>query len=116
MKYKDKNTLIISEKNSDKPDVFDYGWGYSDRERKRNNKREVDKFAKGIVCYVSKDWWECLSDSDRENIYNDYYSSKNSCIRSGITFSTPTWILKIKSEYKPDMQLYRDRMINKVLL
>jgi len=114
MKYKDKNTLISHSKHLDRVESRD-PWNLTDRERRRIEKKNHKRFIVKFAGRIEKDWWECLSDNDKSKIYREYINllsiSKNSGNKPDIT----RWISMIKKDFKPDVQLYRERKINNLL-
>lgn len=126
MKYKDKNTLISHGKHLDRIESRD-PWNITDRERRRIEKKNHKKFITKFVGKIEKDWWECLSDDDKSKIYREYNKilsiSKNTgnkpvqflILRHNVRTDIDGWISMIKMDFKPDVQLYRERKINKLL-
>lgn len=100
-KYKDKHTLIGWQKELDKEDFSE-----SVRERRRKNNKEIKKFCLKMSLY-DKDWWDCISESDKNSIWHDWTWNSGKYI--------PKFIKKIKKIYKIDQSLYRDKKISRLL-
>lgn len=100
-KYKDKHTLIGWQKELDKEDFSE-----SVRERRRKNNKEIKKFCLKMSLY-DKDWWDCISESDKNSIWRDWTWNSGKYI--------PKFIKKVKKIYKIDQSLYRDKKISRLL-
>jgi hypothetical protein len=109
MKYFDKNTMISQNKHLDK-DVRNPWDPIGDREQRRLDKKNYKKFLTKFSGNIKKDWWECLSPEDQKSIYKEY----EHILRMHRVFPK-CWISMVKEDYKPNVQLYRERMIDNVL-
>lgn len=114
MKYKDKNTLISHCKHLDRLESID-PWITTDRVRKRIEKKNHKKFILKFAGKIEKDWWECLNDNDKSKIYREYMNILSISKKSGNKPNILEWISMIKKDFKPNIQLYRERKINKLL-
>lgn len=103
-KYRDKHTLIGWQKELDKEDFSESG-----RARSRKNSRELKRFCLKMLLY-DRDWWDCVSENDRHSIWHDWTWNSGRYIRS-----FPKFIERVKSIYKVDQSLYRDKKINRLL-
>ncbi len=114
MKYNDRNTLLSHSKHLDKIENSD-PWNLTDREQRRLDKKNYKKFLVKFSSVIKKDWWECLSTTDQKSIYREYQNILRVSYRNRTQPEFKSWFVKIKEEYKPNVQLYRERMIDNVL-
>lgn len=114
MKYNDKNTLISNDKHLNRVENRD-PWNLTDREQRRLDKKNYKKFLTKFSGRIKKDWWECLSTSDQKSIYREYQNILRVSYRNRTQPEFKRWLTKLKEEYKPNVQLYRERMIDNVL-
>jgi hypothetical protein len=114
MKYFDKNTMISQNKHLDK-DVRNPWDPIGDREQRRLDKKNYKKFLTKFSGNIKKDWWECLSPEDQKSIYKEYEHILRMCKYNRNVPDFKKWISMVKEDYKPNVQLYRERMIDNVL-
>lgn len=116
MKYFDKNTMISQGKHLDREEDS-YGRPIiSDREQRRLDKKNYKKFLLKFSSYLSKDWWECLDPLDQKNIYKEYEHILRVCSQNRNKPDFKKWLSMVKEDYKPNVQLYRERMIDNILM
>jgi len=118
MKYFDKNTMISQGKHLDREEDSTDVYGrpiVSDREQRRLDKRNYKKFLLKFSSLLNKDWWECLTEDDRKSIYQEYEKVLRISHRARVKPDIKKWIEMVKKDYKPNVQLYRERMIENVL-
>ncbi len=107
MKYKDRHTINSWNKSVDRLELKSE-WGvHNERNRNtiRKSQRQKQKIFNKIICHVDRDWWECISENDKDRIYSEYFYFHR----------FEDFITCIKNKYKVDMSLYRDKKINKIL-
>jgi len=114
MKYFDKNTMISQSKHLDKDERNPWD-PLSDREQRRLDKKNYKKFLIKFSGKIKKDWWECLSPEDQKSIYKEYEYVLRVSSRSKKKPDFKKWVSMIMEDYKPNVQLYRERMIDNVL-
>ena len=95
MKYFDKNTMISQNKHLDK-DVRNPWDPIGDREQRRLDKKNYKKFL-------------------TKSIYKEYEHILRMCKYNRNVPDFKKWISMVKEDYKPNVQLYRERMIDNVL-
>lgn len=114
MKYFDKNTMI-SQSNHLNKELRNPWDPLSNREQKRLDKKNYKKFLIKFSGKIKKDWWECLDEKDKKSIYKEYEYVLRVSRNSGNKPDFKKWISMVKEDYKPNVQLYRERMIYNVL-
>jgi hypothetical protein len=122
MKYNDKHSIKAHQKhvskmeNDDKP--LHWGFGQDpdkwDRRTKREYERNSKKFNQEVYHHINREWWDSLSFNDRVSIHNDWGVT----VRSPMGFKPINfgeWIKNAVKKYKPDISIYRDKVIDKLL-
>lgn len=104
IKYRDKHTLIGWQKELNKEDFSE-----SSRTRNRKNSREFKRFCFRMSLH-DKDWWDCVSENDKYNIWHNWDFNNDKYIRN-----FPKFLIYVKNTYKIDQSLYRDKKINRLL-
>jgi len=114
MKYKDIMTINSWNKQIDKLDQPD-----SDRKRRRERERELKNFSQSICLIVDKDWWDCVDEKQKWNMFCDWssvrYRSRCYSHSAFTPISFKEWVMNIKETIFIDKGLYREKKINKVL-
>lgn len=103
MKYHDQQTRKINVKWSERPEYqFDMF---------AHEKRYAKKFKLKVYKYVEREWWDSLHDYQQKSAIRDWVSivgvNKKSDFKS--------WILKYRMENKPDITIYREKILNNLL-
>lgn len=114
MKYNDKQSIKWRQKQDERSDTK------SDRTKRRELERQFVKFGIKVCKYVESDWWDCLEFSDKNNLYNGWL---NLSMNPNMRYKDPDfiesefikWIKSKRIEIKPNMALYRDKKLNKIL-
>ena len=110
-KYKDKGTFLSYQRQIDKIDAEK-----SQRAIRREKQRELEKFTILICQYVTKEWWTSFSLEKQLEIKQKWSDANFRWHYHG--FEQPNfenWLVGIKSIYKPDIDTYRDKIIDKLL-
>jgi hypothetical protein len=121
MKYKDKRFQKYQDKQRD--GVYDNHYSYK---TERQVRREIEHyhsvaFSKFFLGKFDKDWWVCLSSSQRDEIISQY-NTQIEYIKSGLEtwanfdlFETiEEWFEHIKSNYKCDVVKFRELKFKKI--
>ena len=110
MKYKDKNTIRLVQKQLNKDDA------YSQRTERRKRERELKKFTMRICAVVDKIWWNSLKLTDRERAYRDWLYHERDCfLYQNNTPDFKSWAINFQKNNKPDTALYRENRIADLL-
>lgn len=109
MRYHDKKTLILNKRHLDKEDSVIY----SDRVKKRLEIKKQQDFIDRFSSKLDRDFWKCLSESDRDKIVKEYYYIQQMS-RHGRS-NRPDWDRWVKMVKKDYLSAYRDSVINKLL-
>lgn len=113
MIYKDKSTLRWQRKQLEKDD-----YSKSDRTIRREEKRNLEKFRVKVCKYVDSDWWDSFTTSEQMSIYrswlNVFWESKFTSRRPSDN-DFDKWIKKKYDEVKPNISVYRDKKLDRIL-
>ena len=121
MKYQDKRFQKFQEKQRDGFTGSEFSWK-SDRQIKREREHYHSiVFSKFFQNKFDRDWWNCLKDSERDEI-SSHYNWQLEFAKSGYEMwssyelfeSTEEWVDFIKSKYKPDMVKFRELKFKKI--
>ena len=110
MKYNDKNTLISNSNYLDR-DLQTM----TTRESRRLDKIKYKKFLSKFSTHINKDWWDCLDVKDQRSIYREYENILRISKRTNKKPNFKSWVYMIRRDYKPNVQLYRDCVIDNLL-
>lgn len=102
MKYKDKITILNSNKHIDRLDSNHF----SNRKVKRNTLLRIKNFYIVYKDFINENWWECISMYNKSDII--YYFDKSNT-------NYKEYFKRMESEYKADKKIYRDNIIKKIL-
>jgi hypothetical protein len=119
MKYKDKNVLNSWNKQVNKLYEED-----SNRKINRKYERDLNKFSKSICLILDKEWWECVSNDQKNVLFNEWmHISRNATSSTKYRHKPPcleiifeNWAKEIKKIITIDKALYREKRINKLIL
>ena len=123
MKYKDNR--FIKHQDKQRNGEFDFYNDRSDRSlRREREKKHILFFNKNLLHKkVEKDWWNSLSDGDKDRVSGSYYNQEimNNGESGEFMWSTEEWfdtweewVDHIYSEYKPNMIKYRELKLKKL--
>lgn len=119
MMYKDKSTLRWQRKQLEKDD-----YSKSDRNIRREEKRNLEKFRVKVCKYVDSDWWDSFTTSEQMSIYRSWLNSGDEWVfwKSKFTSTKQSsdndfdkWIKRKYDEVKPNMSVYRDKKLDRIL-
>lgn len=99
MKYKDKNTLILNNKNILRSE---YESSINSRNYRRKKIFQLEKIRNFVE---DKDWWDSLTKQEMEYIYYSFYNSKRK----------PDWEKSIKFIYPGNINKKRQLKIDKII-
>jgi hypothetical protein len=110
--YKDKVTVRLESKYSQRESMSN-----SDRNIRRQEEREYQKFVKLVYSYLEKDWWDSVDGSIQNRLYNEWKHERLYVARQrgSIKDAFIRWVKIIRLEVKPNCSLYRDKIIDKLL-
>lgn len=119
MMYKDKSTLRWQRKQLEKDD-----YSKSDRTLRREEKRNLEKFRVRVCRYVDSDWWDSFTTSEQMSIYRSWLNSGDEWVFWKSKFTSTKqpsdndfdkWIKRKYDEVKPNMSVYRDKKLDRIL-
>lgn len=108
MKYRDRSTIKMNSKWTDKKEnqLIEPVW-YNP------SKKDIKRWAAKIP--MSMIWWESLSDGDKSSVYFDFNYRKKSIYVTGIELSDQSIIKELYDKYKPRLDVKRELIINDLL-
>lgn len=115
MKYNDKGTKRAYAKQQDR-----YDEEKSDRAVRRELERNYIKFTYKVYKYIDRDWWESVDESTRKKLYSEWtYIVHDSLIGQPNAKLDPAgfenWIKMVKRDIKPNVLIYRNKVLNRLL-
>ena len=117
MKYKDKLTTRLEANHSNQLlDRDPWGNDISNRASRRKEERRFKQFTLDVYRYLEKDWWDSVDEETKKKLYNEWFGIIR-LSNSGI-YNTPDfkkWITQVRKDIKPNVLLYRDKILNKIL-
>ena len=122
MKYKDNR--FVKHQDKQRNGEFDYYHNKSERTLKRERERKHILFFNKNLLHrkVEKDWWNSLSDGDKDRVIGSYYNQEMmNGENDDFMWSTEEWfdtweewVDHIYSEYKPNIIKYRELKLKKL--
>jgi len=123
MKYKDNR--FVKHQDKQRNGEFDYYHNKSERTLKRERERKHILFFNKNLLHrkVEKDWWNSLSDGDKDSVSQSYYSQEMMSDLKNDEFlwfnekhfdTWKEWVDHIYSEYKPNIIKYRELKLKKL--
>lgn len=113
MKYNDLMTVRVCANHQDKQDRSEE-WR-SDRHRKREYDRGYKKFINKLYKYLEHDWWDSVDSHTKKILYNEWSHIASMATSTGNQYNFDEWIKRVKRDIKPNIQIYRNKKLNKIL-
>src|ERR1035437_5400168 len=104
MKYHDKQTRKINVKWSERPEKTFDGFAHARRQL-------LKKFKPKVYKYVDREWWDSLNEYQQKQAMQDWMF----IIGMNKKADFKSWILKYRMSIKPDVVIYREKVLNNLL-
>jgi len=109
MNYNDKVTLKLKENYQSRDGEK------SERQKRRENKKNYDKFITKAYKFLNKEWLDSVDEVIKMNLSYDWtvVSYRNRWLKRPVEFSE--WIKSSFKNIKPNTSVYRNTIINSLL-
>ncbi len=109
MNYNDKVTLKLKENYQNRDGEK------SDRQKRRESKKNYNKFITKAYKYLNKDWLDSIDEDIKISLSHDWYVAnyRNRWLKKPVEFSE--WIKSSFKNIKPNTSVYRNTIINSLL-
>jgi hypothetical protein len=124
MKYKDSGFLKVQERQERNKNEFGFLFKAERKLRREQDLKFKNFYLRCLRKDIDRDWWDCLSNDDKSQIYRSYinqkdmfesYSDLSSAWASFEFFdSWDKWFEYIRTEFKIDKAKYRELKLKKL--